>query len=359
MKKYAYYLPQFHRIPENDEWWGEGFTEWTNVKKAQKLYKNHKQPKVPLNNNYYYLNDIKTIKWQTDLLKKYQLDGLIFYHYYFTGRKLLEKPAELLLKHEDVKLNFFFCWANHSWFRSWEGSKELLLEQTYGTMQEWEDHFQYLLQFFSDKRYVKIDNKPVLMLFKSNFQEKNEMLDYFDERCREKGFNGICIIETLSSYKNSEIDKFKKDINSHTDYIHIREPDASIIHYRETFLHILFRIYNKIRKQIRVFGLSYVEKYSGDKLFKNMISRKFQSKKFIRGLFFEWDNTPRHSYRGYIITPPTKELFFKYMNSIKDDDFLFINAWNEWCEGMILEPTVENEYKYLEWIKEWSEKCEK
>lgn len=358
MKKYAYYLPQFHRIPENDKWWGEGFTEWTNVKKAKKLFIDHKQPKEPLDNNYYSLENIETMKWQGDLLKQYHLDGFIFYHYYFTGKKLLEKPIELLLKHKEVKLDFFFCWANHSWYRSWEGSKEILIEQTYGSILDWEEHFQYLLQFFNDQRYVKRDNKPIFMIFKSDFKEKNEILNYFDKRCKESGFNGICVIETMTSYNNKKIINFKNNLNNESSFIHFREPDASTVQYTNSVSHILFKVYNKVRKCMMNFGIPYIEKYSGDNLFDIMIKKKYPSKTFIRGLFFEWDNTPRHSYRGYIISPPKKELFFKYMDSIKDSEFLFINAWNEWCEGMILEPTKENGYKYLEWIKEWSEKNE-
>lgn len=128
MKKYAFFLPQFHSIKENDEWWGEGFTEWVNVKKAKKLYENHVQPITPLDNNYYCLLDKNTVEWQTSLMKKYCIDGLIYYHYYFCGDLLLEKPAENLLKWKDIDQPFFFCWANHSWYRSWNGTKELLAE---------------------------------------------------------------------------------------------------------------------------------------------------------------------------------------------------------------------------------------
>ena len=104
----ANYLPQYHVIPENSKWWGEGFTEWVNVKKAKKLYFKHSQPVVPLNNNYYSLDDVNTLKWQSELMKKYEIDGLIFYHYYFTGKKLLEKPCEMLLNNKSIDMNYFF-----------------------------------------------------------------------------------------------------------------------------------------------------------------------------------------------------------------------------------------------------------
>ena len=181
MKKFAFFLPQFHEIPENDEWWGKGFTEWTNVKDAKPLYKGHQQPKHPMNNNYYNLLHKNVVEWQTELMNKSGLDGFIYYHYYFTGKKLLEKPAENLLKWKDIPQRFFFCWANHTWNRSWEGKKTILLEQTYGTKDDWEKHFQYLLPLFKDDRYEKRDNKPLLMIFISQFNEKNNMFQYFDK----------------------------------------------------------------------------------------------------------------------------------------------------------------------------------
>ena len=108
MKKFAFYLPQFHEIPENNEWWGEGFTEWVNVKKAKPLFTGHAQPKVPMNNNYYSLDSKETLAWQADIANKYCVDGMIFYHYYFEGKKVLEKPCEMLLEQKEIPMNFFF-----------------------------------------------------------------------------------------------------------------------------------------------------------------------------------------------------------------------------------------------------------
>ena len=355
MKIFAYYLPQFHCIPENDKWWGKGFTEWTNVKKAQALYKGHIQPKHPLDNRYYDLTDVNTMKWQANLMEKYNVDGLIFYHYYFTGKKLLEKPAEILLHNKEIKMPFFFCWANHSWFRSWEGSKELLINQKYGGEKEWEKHFKYLLSFFKDDRYEKINNKPVLMVFKSNFSEKEKMFRYFDSRCKEEGFEGICVIETFESYNKNKINKFIKEKSTVTEYIHLREPGAVTEAYYKNIINVYMRIVNKIKMIINNsrLNIKLIKKFNGNKFFKIMKKNQFKDKQIIRGLFFEWDNTPRHDKRGYVITPGRKKEVMEYLDSIRNDEYLFINAWNEWCEGMILEPTIENEYKYLEWIKEW------
>lgn len=355
MKKYAYYLPQYHCIPENDKWWGKGFTEWTNVKSAVPLFKGHVQPKIPLKNNYYFLDDLNTLKWQAELAKKYRVDGMIFYHYYFCGKKLLEKPAEMLLKNKDIPMNFFFCWANHSWNRSWDGTKELLIEQLYGKETDWENHFQYLLPFFQDVRYQKEDNKPLLMFYNCSFKQKKEMITYFNKRCFDYGFNGICSIEKCNSYNIDQLFKTKKEANSSTRYVYIREPEAAGTCYLKNPKNIIIKIKTFLKEYFPKIEYKKLIQYNGDLLFEYMTKNSINQPFVIRGLFFEWDNTPRHKRRGYVISPPSKENFMKYMDSIEDSDYVFINAWNEWSEGMMLEPSEKNGYKYLEWIKEWSD----
>ena len=365
MKKFAYYLPQYHTIPENDEWWGKGFTEWTNVKKAKPLFRGHQQPVHPLDGNYYILDNPNVLKWQAQLALKYGIDGLIFYHYYFCGKKLLEKPAEILLNNTDIPMHFFFCWANHDWYRSWEGSKALLMQQKYGGIEEWENHFQYLLPFFKDERYEKKDNKPIFMLYKCEFNEKYEMISYFNKRCIESGFDGISVIETFNHDAGERKDTFDtllsgfmNKVSSSTDYIHLRQPTEVLNWYRTLPEYSFSRIWNKLGRISRVFGTHFIEKYDGTRLFKVMTRYHVHKSGIINGLFMQWDNTPRHSFRGYVISAPSKSAFFAYLDAIKDEEFVFINAWNEWCEGMMLEPTEENGYKYLEWIKEWNEKNE-
>lgn len=358
MKKFAFFLPQFHEIPENNEWWGEGFTEWINVKKATPLYKGHLQPKLPTNENYYNLLSKETVEWQTNLMKEYKIDGLIYYHYYFAGKKLLEKPAENLLKWKDINQNFFFCWANHTWCRSWNGSKEVLLEQTYGSEETWEEHFNYLLPFFKDDRYEKRNNKPVFMIYDSVFVERKEMITFFDKKCKENGFDGICIIETYSARNWPEdFIEMEKEKSAETEFVFLREPSLGQCLYAKTLLYSPKRIINKIKRSLAQRGVtSCVQKYKANKLFELQMKNYKYSGDVLHGLFFEWDNTPRHKQRGYIIEPVDKNHFMSYMDMISKDEYVFINAWNEWAEGMMLEPTEENGYKYLEWIREWTEK---
>jgi hypothetical protein len=352
MKIYALYLPQFHETEENNKWWGKGFTEWVNVKNASSLYEGHIQPKRPLNGNYYNLMEKEIVVWQTKLMHDYGIDGLIYYHYYFNGKMILEKPAENLLKWKDIDQPFFFNWANHSWNRSWNGSRELLVEQTYGSVDDWKKHFGYLLPFFKDGRYVKIDNKPVFIIY-TDFKEKNEMFNCFNKWCKEAGFSGLYLVEECFSICAVPYDKFITQKADITQKIYLTEPLVGRALYNnkkpqwEKFI-------DKVKNRLNQKGIiKVIKKYNGDDLLKLMMDTKEDRDDIIPGLFFEWDNTPRHGNRGYIINPVSKDIFTRYMDKYKNRDFIIINAWNEWCEGMMLEPTEENGYRYLEWIKEW------
>lgn len=356
MKVFALFLPQFHSIEENNQWWGEGFTEWNNVKNAKALYKGHDQPQIPLNDYYYDLTKKETVIWQTDLMNKYGIDGLVYYHYYFNGHMLLEKPAENLLEWKDINQPFFFNWANHSWYRSWAGSKELLIEQTYGDRLDWEKHFRYLLPFFKDDRYIKIDNKPVFMIYDADFSQKNEMFLLFDELCQKNGFNGIYLIEECSDMRQKQYSSFRDNISKVTEKIYITQPSAGKKLYIDdlSFIrNIFFRINNRLTQK----GISrIITKFDGDKIISLISKNRIDDKKIIPGIFFNWDNTPRHRYRGSVITKISKRSFMDYMDGISKSDFVIINAWNEWAEGMVLEPSDTDGYKYLEWIREWKNK---
>ena len=175
MKVLALYLPQYHCFKENDEWWGKGFTEWTNTKKAKPLYRNHYQPKEPLNDNYYDLSNVDVMINQAKLAKKYGVSGFVYYHYWFNGKKLMEKPLELMRKNKGVDMNYCLSWANEPWTRSWDGkAKEILIDQCYGDKSDWTKHYNYLSNFFSDDRYIKIDNKPVLFIYRINSIENHD-----------------------------------------------------------------------------------------------------------------------------------------------------------------------------------------
>lgn len=355
MKKFAIYLPQFHEIEENNLWWGKGFTEWTNVKSAQKLYDNHIQPQIPLEKNYYNLLDKKTVEWQTNIANKYGVDGFVYYHYYFEGKLIMEKPAENILNWKDINQKFFFCWANHTWLKGHSDNREVLIEQTYGDETSWEKHFDYLLPFFKDDRYEKCKNKPMFMIYMAEIPNKKEMFDYFDRRCKENGFDGLYIVETyMGDLSKGDISHFIDLLTPQSEMIYLREPNMSVRLYMKK--NPFYRLKQKILKNTTFdFPDKWVAKISGNKLF-NLMTKYYDvsigNRYLSHGVFFTWDNTPRHGKRGYIITEPDEDSFKKYASKMKDQ-YIFINAWNEWAEGMMLEPTENNKFMYLEWINKY------
>lgn len=350
MKIIAYYLPQFHRIPENDEWWGEGFTEWSNVKKGKPLYPGHYQPKIPAE-GYYNLMDRKTMERQAELANQYGIEAMAFYHYWSDGRMLLEKPAENLLKWVEIPMNFMFFWANHDWVKSWDGTKTMLRKQVYGGYEDWNAHIEYMLPFFKDRRYTKIDGKPVVGIYDLDaIPEADEMISVWDKVLKENGFPGIYVIEN-AIYRDYE----SKHQNSSA--IVLRQPNIAVL--KTGNLYFKFRKLPKIQKYV---AFAYPGKMSYKKTMQAVLTTtaefKSPNKKLFYGFFVGWDNTCRHGKRGYIIEGQTPEIFREYLAKIKTladknhVDYLFMNAWNEWAEGMYLEPDKKDGLGYLEAIKE-------
>lgn len=350
MKVIAFYLPQFHEVEENNMWWGKGFTEWTNVKSAKPLFKKHNQPVEPLN-GYYNLLDKSTVEWQSNLAKKYGIYGFCYYHYWFEGRKILEKPAENLLNDKSIHSKFCFCWANHSWKKTWNGTMEMLIEQGYGNEDEWEKHFNYLNNFFQDERYIKINNMPILMIFKpEEIPSFDERIRYYDNKCKELGFNGIYVIESIDIKGKTAKSPFSKGVV-------LREPSISLVEDK-----ITFKAKVKIKRILKKLGLKKIYVYNYDKVIKKSINiaKNFTSEKTLfLGSFSGWDSTPRHKENGYVIDGYSKERFVYYLKEQKRivhdrnlGEFVFLNAWNEWAEGMFLEPDIELKYERLEAIKE-------
>ena len=358
IKYIAFYLPQFHSIPENDEWWGKGFTDWVNVKRAKPLFKGHNQPRIPLNNNYYDLAKPDTLRWQASLMAKYNVYGLCFYHYWFNGKLLLEKPSEILLKNKDIKMNFCFSWANEPWARTWDGkNKHILMSQEYGNEEDWKKHFDYLLPFFKDERYIKVNNKPMFLIYKStSIPCLKELVEIWNQMAVENGFEGIHFVETIRS---REKDNRNIPFGGKVEF----EPARS--GYNQSYLQLT---YKRIRRRF----ISLVNKafhtsipYNKPIAFKEMARlslAKSSGKGTYGGVFLGWDNTPRRKLASTVILYPTKDEFRWYLkvkseqtiNTYKTS-YVFINAWNEWAEGTMLEPDVTNNFSYLEVIKELSE----
>ncbi|MCQ2799764.1 MAG: glycoside hydrolase family 99-like domain-containing protein [Bacilli bacterium] len=357
MKALAIYLPQYHEIEENNKWWGKGFTEWNTVKSAVKYLDSQYQPKEPLEKNYYYLDDpdAKAFINQVSMAKENGIYGFCFYHYWFKGnKKMLQLPMEIFCKHKEIEFPYCICWANEAWRRTWyAGNSEILIEQEYGGKADWETHYRYLSSFFKDKRYIKIDNKPLVVIYRTAaISDLNEMLSVWNCMAKEDGFDGIYLISERTSF---EIDRRSELFDAYCDF----EPAYSLRHrfnVLENFSRIIKR---RIASRMNSKGVSLrIENVIPYKRFMKYMGKDklFLGKKVFPGVCPGWDNTPRKGTKGMFLSGSSPELYRDVLKDISkrfdDDTFLFINAWNEWSEGAYLEPDSLNEYAYLRATKE-------
>ncbi len=366
IKVIANYLPQFHRIPENDKWWGEGFTDWEAVKNATPLFKDHDQPRRPMNNYYYDLSDISTLKWQADLAKKYGIYGFGIYHYWFNSEQiLLQKPAELIRDNKDIDIHYLFIWDNTSWTRTWkrmrfsndyapsfdnnvtdESSDGVLARLDYGKEEDWKKHFDYILPFFKDDRYIKINNKPVFVVFVPHNDTKTlkKMFDYWNYLAQKDEFDGIFVISRTN---------IERKILS--EYSVVYEPAQSTLVQDSS---ILWKIILKINKSINR-RLNKPEIYSYKHAWNRAINyaKHTKNEKIFYSGFVGFDDTARRGEKARIIKGGTPELFEKYfikllqLSQKYEKEYVFLTAWNEWGEGAYLEPDTRYGTAYLEAVK--------
>lgn len=353
VKIISFYLPQFHEIEENNKWWGKGFTEWVNTKKAKEIFKNQNQPREPFNDNYYNLLNDDVKQWQVDIAKKYGIDGFCYYHYWFNGKMLLEKPLEQVLANKNIDLPFCISWANEPWTRAWDGkTSEVLIGQDYGDKEDWYRHFEYLLQFFKDERYIKVKNKPMLVIYKlQSIPNRDEMVVCWNNLAKKQGFDGIYLVETLNG--------LQKEVSSELSDAAVEFEPNFTIHHNRTYGD---KIKNKLKNILYIpfKGKNFYKTMDYDITWKRIIKRqKFKTNKDVfPGAFVDWDNTARKGDKALVFDGVTPEKFENYLSKQLEkakreykSEYIFINAWNEWAEGTYLEPDKKNGYKYLEAVK--------
>ena len=345
----AFYLPQYYPIPENDAWWGKGFTEWTNTAKAKPLFPGHKQPHIPSDLGFYDLRVPETRIAQADLAREYGIDGFIYWHYWFgDGKRLLELPFNEMLK--TGKPNFPFClaWANHSWTGKWHGLDDnMLFEQTYPGIEDYTAHFFHLVSAFRDDRYIKIDNKPVLIIYSPDeIPETIKFTALWKELAIKNGFNGIHFIGIC----NKKWDPVKDGFDGQT----VHQP----VHYISVYERDLFSRIRGFCKRHTMGVLPYIASY------KNLTSgyhfKDFPKDTFIPTIIPNWDTTPRLHKRGWVFHKSTPDLFkIHFENTVKfvteqnnEHKMIFIKSWNEWAEGNYLEPDLEWGKGYLNAVRE-------
>lgn len=343
MKLIALLLPQFHRIPENDRWWGEGFTEWTNVKKAAPLYPGHAQPRVPWSRNYYDLSDPGARSRQAELAAKYGIYGFCYYHYWFKGKRLLETPLQQILRLRQPRFPFCLSWANEPWTRRWDGGdNELLMPQEYGGEEDWETHFLSLLDAFKDERYIRVEGRPVFVIYRpGSIPRCEDMLELWNRLAVRHRLGGMYFIRTLGGFPIAAQSGFDASMEF--------EP-----HY--TFAHSGSE---RLWQPLRLNGQEHLT-FDYDHVWQLILARspRRSGEQIIPGAYVDWDNTPRLGSRGLSCIGSSPAKFAWYMTrqierarELYNSEFLFINAWNEWAEGAYLEPDERHGYAYLEAVR--------
>ena len=335
------HFPQFHQIPENDKFWGEGFTEWTllrNAKRTKDIGKyNHEIRKPHPDIGYYDLSHKR--KKQADLAKGYGVDLFMYYHYWFGGQKVMYKVPEAAANQEEPNLPFFLCWANEPWNRIWTGeSRSVLLAQDYGEYDDWLKHYNYLDTLFKSSLYYKVAGKPVIAIYRpGSIPKLEDMLKTWRELATAT-YGGLFVISTMIGHGRYPL----KEIHHLFDAFYLFEP-----HYS------LYRNLHADKATDTVISMLVAQE---------IIRKRRESNHFL-GVFTHWDNTPRYSKTPEMssyYSPPDANIFKKMLIAqlVKtilsdsptktDDDLIFIAAWNEWNEGAVLEPSIQDGYKFLE-----------
>ena len=343
----AFYLPQFHPIPENNEWWGEGFTEWYNVVKARPMFKNHYQPKLPAGLGFYDLRVPETRIAQAEIARKYGIEGFCYWHYWFGGgRRILERPFHEVLTSKEPNFPFCLGWANESWTGIWHGAaNRILMEQTYPGKQDYELHFQYLIEAFSDERYITVDEKPVFFVFQPlQLPNMQEFTDTFRELAYRSGLKGLYLIANQNVNEQWNPTQYGFDAMNCSNH--------AVIMFVEPDNHVKRLSFNECDVPFHVYEYQKAMKYF-------VFSEKFNFE-YYPSIIPGWDNTPRSGLKGLVLHDSTPEYFKVHVkeafNRVKHlppkHRIVFIKSWNEWAEGNYMEPDQRYGYAYLEGLKD-------
>lgn len=342
----AFYLPQYHQIPENDRWWGEGFTEWTNVRKAEPLFPGHYQPHVPGQLGYYDLRDARVRSAQAELAREHGIHGFCYYHYWFNGKRLLEFPLNEVLRTGKPDFPFCICWANENWTRRWDGADQEIIMEQHSSDVDSLNFINDLIPAFRDKRYIRVNGKPLLLVYRTGLlPDPHRTSEIWRDAMHKAGIGDLY----LSRVEN---------------FMHGEEPNPEDLGFDAA---VEFAPYWKsIGGRVNPQDASRIEEslseegpraYDYEHCMAYMLQRDYPSYKFFRGVFPTWDNSPRRKFEPTVIINSSPEKYQRWLSRIirqtvdrysADERIVFINAWNEWGEGCHLEPDVIHGMKYLE-----------
>jgi lipopolysaccharide biosynthesis protein len=337
----ALYLPQFHPIPENDRWWGPGFTEWTNVRKAAPRFPGHYQPHVPGAMGYYDLREPAARAAQAALAREYGIHGFCYYHYWFNGMRLLETPLNEVLRTREPDFPFCVCWANENWTRRWDGcASQVLVSQTYSD----EDSVAFiraLVPTFQDERYIRVNGKPLFLVYRTGLlPDPKRMAEIWREELRRAGVGDLYLVRVETGLHGVEP----------------RPDELGFDAAMEFAPH-----WQRIGPQLHEFGGEAVAPdvriHDYRTTVQNMMGRALPSYTLFRGVFPSWDNTARRRVGPTVFAHASPELYAYWLSVVSaqtlrhragDERLVFINAWNEWAEGCHLEPDEKHGAAYLE-----------
>jgi hypothetical protein len=345
----AFYLPQYHPIPENDNWWGKGFTEWTNTAKAKPMFKGHYQPHVPADLGFYDLRVPETRVAQAEMARESGIDAFCYYHYWFAGRRILERPFREVLQSGKPAFPFCICWANESWTGIWHGSPDKsLIKQTYPGAQDHEQHFATLLPAFTDPRYLTVDDKPLFIIYRPwEIPEIENVTDQWRKMAKLAGLPGLHLVGVHATNLSwiPQQHGFDASIEVRlplkSPYISLKRPVKRLVRYcRQT--------------------LGRPTMYQFDAVVDSLVAKAPDGLESYPCPIPNWDNTPRSGRNGLVLRGSTPELFRRQLKKAIDliqpypseHQLIFIKSWNEWAEGNHLEPDLRFGRAYLNVIKE-------
>jgi len=366
----AIYLPQFHPVPENDEWWGKGFTEWTNVTKAKPLFDDHYQPHLPADLGFYDLRLPEIREEQAKLAKEYGIHGFCYYHYWFNGKRILERPFQEVFESGKPDFPFMLCWANENWTRTWDGGdSHVLLEQKYSSEDDL-NHIRTLIPYFKDPRYIKIDGKPVFAIYRSTiFPDMEQTIKIWREEALKQDLElYICRFESFGTegeqFLHAGFDA-AIEFQPHSFFFKKKEgepvktlkDEVSVNTIKSSLVYRLNKIKNNIFADQKSKG--FIINYQ-DVVNYGLAERpEILNYKRYRCVVPGWDNSARKKQNFIILKDTSPKLYGNWLKKIlkkftpfsNEENLLFINAWNEWAEGNHLEPCQKWGSQYLQATK--------
>ena len=346
----AFHLPQFHPIPENDRWWGRGFTEWTSVVKAKPLFQGHNQPHLPADLGFYDLRLPEARQAQADLAGEYGIHGFCYYHYWFNGRRLLERPVDEILASGEPDFPFCLCWANENWTRRWDGCEEnVLIGQNYSEEDD-RRHIAWLAGAFEDERYIKINGKPLFLVYRARrLPDPLRTTTVWREAARSLGVGELYLCR-VESFNDERDDPKRHGFDAAVEF----QPDWVNLDGLPLRKERRWDIARSLRLSDNTFTRHRVYDYAA--MVKSMLRKSEPPHKRFPCVTPMWDNSSRRKEGAVIFTGSTPELYEEWLSTVverfipydRDENLIFINAWNEWGEGNHLEPCQKWGRAYLE-----------